>query len=148
MNPFARHDDLERRLRAAASVSGPVPPRELRGRILSALRAQPASAVPARVEPLRADPRGTWIAAAAAVLVLTGAWWLTRGGEIDPAPARSVAVLSRGILGAGSRVLALPARAEENLRQEAANLLFDTARVGKGLVRGLPAPLRAPLARM
>ncbi len=65
-----------------------------------------------------------------------------------PARERTLVSLSREILGAGARVLTLPARAEDNLRLEAVHLLSDTARVAEGLVRGLPAPLRSKLERM
>jgi hypothetical protein len=54
---------------------------------------------------------------------------------------------SRDLLDAGTRVLSLPAEAEGNLRSEAENLLEDTSRVAAGVVRGLPAPLRAKLER-
>ncbi|NOT31818.1 MAG: hypothetical protein HOP15_15340 [Planctomycetes bacterium] len=45
-------------------------------------------------------------------------------------------------------MLALPVQAEDSLRQEAARLFSDTSRVAAGLVRGLPAPIRAQLERM
>jgi hypothetical protein len=143
--PFSRrdHTGLERRLRAAAPAFGPVPPSGLRARVLSELRRTPRHAAAPR-----SDPRGTWIAAAAALLVLASAWWLTRGNETRPPGERSVAALSRELLGAGTLVLALPGQAEDSLRLEAARLLSDTTRVAAGLVRGLPAPLRAKLERM
>lgn len=162
--PFSRRDspELERRLRAGAASYGPLPPPELRARILAAwrdvslhavpLHDVPSHAVPPsaaqRAESPRAERRGTWIAAAAAVLVLLSAWWLTRGTLSSPLRERSVVALSRGILGASTRVLALPVQAEDSLRQEAAHLFSDTARLAAGLVRGLPAPLRTQLERM
>jgi hypothetical protein len=140
--PFRDDTELERRLRAGAPAFAPRPPSALRGRILAGLRTTP-SAAPA------ASPRerfGTWIAAAAAALVLCSAWWLTHGVR-EPRPAGVVA-LSRGLLDAGTRVLALPGQAEGNLRLEAEKLLSDTTRVAAGVVRGLPAPLRSRLEQM
>lgn len=138
-------DPLERRLRAGATAFAPAPPAALRGRILSQLRASPRLAPPVLV---RSERYGTALAAAAAVLVLLGAWGLTRGLD-RPAPrARSVAELARNLFDAGSRVRALPSQAEGNLRLEAEKLLDDTTRAARGVVRGLPAPLRERLERM
>lgn len=162
--PFAEPDrpDLERRLRSSASSFAPAPPPALRGRILEALRRARAAEeaeeteeaavelVPVaarRAERRLSERRGTWIAAAAAVLVLASAWWLTRERGVRP-PERSVVALSRELLGAGTRALTLPAQAEVNLRLEAERLLADTTRVAEGLVRGLPAPLRSRLEGM
>ncbi len=148
--PFRERDQagLERRLRAGASSFAPAPPPELRARILAALRAAPLRAQPPAPASLRADPRGTWLAAAAALFVLASAWWLTHRVPPQPGRERTVVALSRGILGAGTRVLALPAQAEASLRIEAERLLSDTTRAAEGLVRGLPAPLRARLERL
>lgn len=152
---FRGHAQLEQRLRAGAAGFGPRPPRELRGRILAELRATPQVVAP--VEPLvapwtyhnnGAERWGSWIAAAAAALVLCGAWWLTRPRETSEAPAGTVVALGRGLFDAGTRVLALPGEVEGNLRLEAENLLADTSRVTAGVVRGLPAPLRARLERL
>lgn len=140
--------DLERRLRAGADAFAPAPSPELRTRILAALRATPQHAQPPAPAALRADPRGSWLAAAAALFVLASAWWLTRRDAPGPARERTVVALSRGILDAGSRVFALPSRAEDSLRVEAERLLADTTRAAEGLVRGLPAPLRSKLEQL
>ncbi len=142
------HAELEQRLRAGAAAFGPRPPRALRGRILAELRATPALVAP--VEPLvarGAERWGSWIAAAAAALVLCSAWWLTRREEARAERAGMVA-LGRGLFDAGTRVLSLPGEVEGNLRLEAENLLADTTRVTEGVMRGLPGPLRERLERL
>jgi hypothetical protein len=143
------HAELEQRLRAGAAAFGPRPPRELRGRILAELRAPPALVAPP--EPLAARGAERWgscIAAAAAALVLCGAWWLTRREEARVERAGTVVALGRGLFDAGTRVLSLPGEVEGNLRLEAENLLADTTRVTAGVMRGLPAPLRERLERL
>jgi hypothetical protein len=147
--PFrSRSSALERKLRAEAGAFAPDPPAALRGRILAAVRAAPAPAVPpAPSLAPRGDPRGTWVALAAALVVLLSAWWLAP--RVSPRPAEHTALLfSRELFDVPARVLVLPARAEDNLRLEAARLLSDTASAAEGLVRGLPAPLRERLARL
>lgn len=150
MNPFRdpRHERVEARLRAGASSFGPAPSPELRGRILSALREAPSPAIAPHPRAPSREREGTWLAAAAALLVLGGAWWLTRRPEARPRQAPAALALSRELLDAGTRVLALPAAAEGNLRLEGERLLIDTTRVAEGIVRGLPGPLRARLERM
>jgi len=148
MNPHASDDRMEQRieqrLREGARTFAPAPPPELRARILAALRAGPAPAP--RQEWQHSQRRGNWLAAAAAVIVLGGAWMLTERREREPAGTPVVA-LSRDLLGAGARVLSLPRAAEDRLRTEAERLLTDTTRVAAGVLRGLPAPLRAGLER-
>jgi hypothetical protein len=152
-------ESLEERLRSGAHGFAPAPPPELRARILEALRtAEPPAPLQPRVQPPArpaarpADPRnarrGNVLAAAAALLVLASAWWLTHAAPPRTPRAMAVVALSRGLLGAGKSVLALPAEAGDNLRLEAQRLLSDTTRVAEGVVRGLPAPLRAQLERM
>ena len=150
MTPFfpVRDDrELERRLRSGASAFAPAPPPALHGRILAALGEAPRASAPPRAS-RRAELLGNALAVAAAVLVLCGAFWLTRRRRAPVASERTVVELSRELLGAGTRVLALPARAEDNLRLEAARLLDDTAHAAEEIVRGLPAPLRSRLERM
>jgi hypothetical protein len=91
---------------------------------------------------------GTWLAAAAAALVLSSAWWLTERAAPAPEAPGSVATLSRNLFDAGTLVLTLPGEIEGNLRLEGEHLLADTTRVAAGVVRGLPAPLRARLERL
>jgi len=150
-------ESLEERLRSGAPRFAPAPPPELRARILAALRtaeppAQPHVQPRARPAALPADPRnarrGNVLAAAAALLVLASAWWLTHAAAPRAPRAVAVVALSRGLLGAGKSVLALPAEAGDNLRLEAERMLSDTTKVAAGVVRGLPAPLRAQLERM
>jgi hypothetical protein len=145
--PFRTRDELERleeTLRRGAAAVRREPPARLAEHIRAAVRAVPRAAE--RPAPVRAR----WIAAAAGIAVLAGAaWWFSRPPEPSVAPRRAdVVALSREILEAGTRVLALPARAGTNLELEARNLLADTARAAEEVVRGLPAPLRAPLQRM
>jgi len=143
--PAQNLDPLERRLRAGANAFAPAPPPALRGRILERLRSNPRLA-PRALQ--RSERYGTALAAAAALLVLGGAWGLTRGlGHTAPRP-RAVAELARELFDAGSRVRALPSQAEGNLRLEAVKMLSDTTRAARGVVRGLPAPLRDRLERM
>ena len=149
--PLPDHHELERRLRESAPGFGPRPSAALRGRIVAAVRATPQ--LTGIAHEVRSARYGSLLAAAAAALVLCSAWWLTHRSE---APGRAasggtgvtVVALSREILDAGSRVLALPVQAEDNLRLEAARLLSDTTHVAEGVVRGLPAPLRERLGRM
>ncbi len=75
-------------------------------------------------------------------------WWFSRSTPTPTAEPAEVVAFSRGIFGAGTRFLALPAEAENNLLLEAEKLLADTTRVAQGVVRGLPAPLRARLESM
>ena len=141
--------ELERRLRESADAFGPRPPRALRGRILKSLSGSPLSF--ATFEPMPApgiERRGSWLAAAAAALVLCSAWWLTERPGARPEPAANVVALSRNLFDAGTLVLSFPSQAEGNLRLEAAHLLADTTRVAEGVVRGLPGPLRARLERL
>jgi len=140
------HAALEQRLRAGAASFGPRPPVELRGRILSRLHARPTPAAPPPAA--SAERWGSWIAAAAAALVLCSAWWLTERMGAREERAGTVVALSRGLFDAGTRVLSLPGEVEGNLRLEAEKLLADTTRVAEGVVRGLPAPLRARLERL
>ena len=138
------NDRLAQRLRAGARSYGPAPSAALRARILEDVRATP------RLPAVRGRERaGTALAVAAALLVLCGAWWLTR--RYVPNAVRttpSLVRLSHDLFGAGARVLTLPGEAEDNLRLEAERLLADTTRAAEGLVRGLPAPLRSRLERM
>jgi hypothetical protein len=140
------HAELERRLRAGADAFGPRPPRALRGRILAELVAAPASSAPMPAPGV--ERWGTWLAAAAAALVLSSAWWLTERAAPAPEAPGSVATLSRNLFDAGTLVLTLPGEIEGNLRLEGEHLLADTTRVAAGVVRGLPAPLRARLERL
>jgi hypothetical protein len=143
------HAELERRLRAGAQSFGPRPPRELRARILAELGGAPTSF--ADHESMAApgvERWGSWLAAAAAALVMSSAWWLTDATSPRPERAGAVVALSRNLIDAGTLVLAFPAQAEGNLRLEAANLLADTTRVAEGVVRGLPGPLRARLEKL
>jgi len=143
------HAELEQRLRAGADAFGPRPPRALRARILAELGTAPASF--AGLEPMPApgvERWGSWFAAAAATLVLCSAWWLTERASARPERAGAVVALSRNLFDAGTLVLSLPGEIEGNLRLEAAHLLADTTRVAEGVVRGLPAPLRARLERL
>jgi hypothetical protein len=137
------NDRLAQRLRAGARSFGPEPSPALRSRILAGLRTTPRATV-ARGR----ERAGTALAAAAAALVLCGAWWLTRGLAPSPGRAPSLVRLSRDFLDAGARMLTLPGEAEGNLRLEATRLLSDTTRVAEGVVRGLPGPLRSRLERM
>jgi hypothetical protein len=137
------HDSIERRLRAGAPAFGPRPTPALRERILAAVRSLPRAA-----PPVDRSREGTWIALAAAAAVLCSAWWLAeRSRAVQPGAAEVVA-LSRDLLRAGAQVWSLPNRAEDNLRMEARNLWSDTTRLTEGVVRGLPAPLRARLERL
>lgn len=137
---------LEAGLRSAAREFGPTPPPELRARILAAVQRAPrAVPVPAPVAHERA---GTWLAVAAAVLVLCGAWWLARASGSAPASGPAFVRLTRGVFGAGRGVLALPQEAEDSLRSEAERLLADTTRAAQLVVRGLPGPLRQRLEQM
>jgi hypothetical protein len=142
-----RHPSLEERLREGAPRFAPEPPPGLRARILAGVRTAPQSTSAPLALP-RQDRSGTLVAAAAALFVLACAWWLTRRPEQPAARPASLVALSRELLGAGARVLALPEEAEGNLRDEAARLLEDSTRVAAGVVRGLPAPLRSRLERM
>jgi hypothetical protein len=143
------HAELERRLRAGADAFGPRPPRALRGRILAELRGAPASLASSEPMPAPGVERwGSLLAAAAAALVLCSAWWLTERARARPERDGAVVALSRNLLDAGTLVLSFPAQAEGNLRLEAANLLADTTRLAEGVVRGLPAPLRARLEKL
>lgn len=150
MSPsFRKREELERladALREGAREFRRAPPPRLRERVLAAVRARPGAL------PLAAGARpAPWmLAAAAVVLVAVGAFlWAKRTvRKTAPGQGPSVVLVSRELLGAGARVLALPREAEGNLRQEAKNLWLDTARAAEGLVRGLPAPLRAPLERL
>jgi hypothetical protein len=140
---FEDPEELERfeqRLRAGAAAFRREPSPGLHARILAAVRAAPRA-------PVEAERRGTALALAAAVLVLLGAWWLTRAarGPGRGERARQVVALSRGLFDAGTRVLTLPGEMEGELRLEAARLLSDTTRAAESVVRGLPAPLRARL---
>jgi hypothetical protein len=149
MSPFRSsrdHADLERRLRAGAVAFGSRVPADLRGRILARLSEVPAPEAPAASR--GAERWGSWIAAAAAALVLCSAWWLTHRSEAREERSEAMVALSRELLDAGTRVLALPGEVEGNLRLEAEKLLADTTRVAEGVVRGLPAPLRARLERL
>lgn len=163
MNPFRdanqreSNERLEQCLRAGAPAFGPTPSPALRGRILQALRTAPRT--PERLpedspERARSESRqraGSWLAAAAALLVLSSAWWLTHRPEVSEVRrerASPVLAVSHGILEAGTRVLTFPRQAEGSLRQEGQKLLADTTRVAEGIVRGLPAPLRAKLTQM
>jgi hypothetical protein len=141
MKTDPRHDELERRLRAAAA-SAPLPPPRLRGRILEAVRGTPREAL---VTAPRRERWGSLVAAAAALLALASAWWLARvTPERTPDP-RAVVALSQDLFDAGTRMRALSARAaqaEAGLKLEAENLLADTTRVAEDVLRGLPAPLR------
>lgn len=141
-----RSERLEAALRAGARDFGPTPPPELRARILARLRATPRT--PLAPAPAGRERAGTWLAAAAAVLVLGGAWWLTRaiGPALPGAPA--LVRLTRGVFGAGRGVLTLPHEAEDSLRVEAERLLADTTRAAQLVVRGLPGPLRQRLEQM
>ena len=140
------HAELEQRLRAGAASFGPPLPGGLHARILSGLRSAPAEP---RVAVARSRERfGSWIAAAAALLVLCSAWWLARRAEPTVERPATVVAFSRDLLAAGTRVLNLPVQAEGNLRLEAENLLADTARAAEGVVRGLPGPLRARLEKL
>jgi hypothetical protein len=148
--PSSRENaELERRLRAGADSFGPRPPRALRGRILAELHGTPAGF--ATFEPMPApgvERWGSWIAAAAAVLVLCSAWWLAERARARPGSDRAVVLLSRNLFDAGTLVLALPGEIEDNLRLEATHLLADTTRAAEGVVRGLPAPLRSRLEKL
>jgi hypothetical protein len=132
---------LARRLKEAAAAHAPAPPPELRPRILEAVRR--ASRDPLRAGHGGVERRALVLAAAAAVLALAGAWWLTRAPSADPQP--ELVVLSRDLLDAGALVFALPTRVEGDLRLETERLLADTTRVAAGVVRGLPGPLRSRL---
>jgi len=139
------HDPLAARLRAGARHAAPAPSPALRARILAAVRATP------RLAP--AETRRTrWLAnllVAAGVLVALGsAWLMTRNSVAQPAGAVSVAEVTHGLLGTRARVLALPARAEADLRIEAELLLADGARLARFVARGLPATLRASDERL
>jgi hypothetical protein len=148
MKSDPRHDELEQRLRAAAAFA-PAPPARLRGRILEAVRALPTDAdAPVGHRVVRRERWGGAFAAAAAALVLASAWWLARVTPERTGDARAVVALSQDLLGAGSRMLALPARAEAGLRLEAEKLLADTTRIAADVVQGLPAPLRPQRERM
>ena len=144
-SPFADQGDLERfevRLRSGADAFRRAPPPGLASAVMARLHETPPAA-------RRAITPRLWFALAAASLALfLGLWW-TRRPSVEPrANATEVVSLSRGILEAGSRVLDLPARAEQNLRLEARNLWQDAARTAEGLVRELPTPLRQPLQRL
>src|SRR5262249_31008167 len=135
----------EARLRAGARAARSELPPGLHERILAAVRAAPRAPVRERAR------AGNWLSAAAAALVLSAAWWLTR--DLGKPAATSVGrldvvALSHEPFGAGRRVLTLPNRAEDSLRDEARNLWRDTSRTAEGIVRGLPAPLRARLERL
>ena len=87
----------------------------------------------------------TLTAAAAVVLFLLVR--TDRGATDGDAPLASgtgpsVAALSHELL---DTVSLLERPIDTELRDEARNLLLDTSRVVEGVVRGLPAPLRAPL---
>ncbi|HEX6885512.1 MAG TPA: hypothetical protein VF530_19220 [Planctomycetota bacterium] len=148
MKPFhdPRPTRLEAALRAGARDFGPQPPPGLRARILADLRAEPALPAPIPVAPR--ERLGAWVAAAAALLVLGGAWWLTRLAAPRVEGTPSLVRLTRDVLGAGKGLLDLPQGVETNLRAEAEKLLADTTRAAQGVVRGLPAPLRARLEQM
>jgi len=146
MKPFHDPQRLEATLRAGARDFGPKPPPELRARILAGLRAEPAGRAPIPAAPR--ERLGSWVAAAAALLVLGGAWWLTRVDAPRMESAPSLVRLTRDVLGAGKGLLDLPQGVEANLRVEAERLLADTTRAAQGVVRGLPAPLRARLEQM
>jgi len=137
---------LDQRLRDGVRAFAPEPPPALRGRILAALREAPRPVPRPRL--LLLERLGNGLAAAAALLALCGAWWLTRAAPTPPPAGPRVVALSRGLLEAGSLVMALPRQAEGNLRSEAERLLEDTTRAAAGVVRGLPAPLRDSLARV
>jgi len=140
------HAALEQRLRGGAASFGPSLPAGLHERILSGLRSAPAEPAPSPVPSI--ERWGSWIAAAAAALVLCSAWWLTRRVEAPVQRPTTVVALSRDLLDAGSRVLSFPGQVEGNLRLEAEHLLADTTRAAEGVVRGLPAPLRARLEKL
>ena len=162
MNPFRdasereSNERLEQCLRAGAPVFGPTPSPALRGRILQALRTAPRT--PERLpedspERRRNESRqraGSWLAAAAALLVLSSAWWLTHRSEVSEVRrerASPVLAVSRGILEAGTRVLTFPRQAEGSLRQEGQKLLADTTRVADGNMDRWAAKLCARAAK-
>jgi len=133
------HDPLAARLRAGARHAAPEPSPELRGRILAAVRAAPREAprAPGRSRRLVA------LGAAALVLASLGTtWFALRARPPQATRAASVAQLTHSLLGTRARVLAVPTRAEADLRLEAERLLADGSRLARSVARGLPATLR------
>lgn len=141
----AELDPLARRLHEGARHAVPAPSPELRGRILATLRATPRVELAATRRPRLL---GTALAVAAAVLALLSAWWLTRPAAVEPARAPSLVAVTHELLGTRARVLALPERAERDLRLEAERLWRDTAFLAGKVARGLPATLRASDERL
>lgn len=138
------HDPLAARLRAGARHAAPEPSPALRGRILEAVRSTPRVVSRPRPRPRRL----ALLLAAAALLVTLGAAWFAARGRSVPERAVSVAEVTHGLLGTRTRVLAVPARAEADLRREAERLLADGSRLARHVARGLPATLRASDERL